>query len=205
MNEIPNFSCELNDYINDEISDFVNSVENMEINNLHNNLITMKNSFIKLKDNLNERINKLNENISNLENSNKKMKNDLLNFQNDFDYLSENITELSNLIINETAKTNNLEIENKKFSNFVVDAIINSLSEAIENTIIIEIETLNGIFTFEVILNVESKTSLDLLFIMDLTGSMGLYINETKKNLIYIMKKIWNRYKSWIYRISRYK
>ena len=37
---------------------------------------------------------------------------------------------------------------------------------------------------------VETKTSLDLLFIMDLTGSMKSYIDETKKNLIYIMKRI---------------
>ena len=80
MNEIPNFACELNDYINDEISNFTNFVENMEINNLHNNLITMKDSFLKLKDNLIERINKINESISNLENSNNKIKNDLLNF-----------------------------------------------------------------------------------------------------------------------------
>jgi hypothetical protein len=40
------------------------------------------------------------------------------------------------------------------------------------------------------VLIVETKTSLDLLFIMDLTGSMKSYIDETKKNLIYIMKRI---------------
>ena len=37
---------------------------------------------------------------------------------------------------------------------------------------------------------IEKKTSLDLLFIMDLTGSMGPYINEIQTNLIYIMNKI---------------
>ena len=39
-------------------------------------------------------------------------------------------------------------------------------------------------------INVESSTSLDLLFIMDLTGSMGSYIEEAKNNLIYIMDSI---------------
>ena len=39
-------------------------------------------------------------------------------------------------------------------------------------------------------INVESKTSLDLLFIMDLTGSMGSFIDEAKSNLIFIMDKI---------------
>ena len=34
------------------------------------------------------------------------------------------------------------------------------------------------------------KTSLDLLFIMDLTGSMGGYIEEAKRNLINIMDRI---------------
>ena len=163
----------------------------MEINNLHNNLITMKDSFLNLKDNLNERINKINESISNLENSNKKIKNDLLNFQNEFDELSENITELSNLIINETAKTTEIEIENTSFSNFVVDTIIISLSEPLIKIIKYEYEVMGILFVIEdEVLIVETKTSLDLLFIMDLTGSMKSYIDETKKNLIYIMKRI---------------
>ncbi len=192
VNEFPNFARELNDYINDEITNFTDFVENMEINNLHNNLITMKESFLKLKDNLNERINKINESISNLENSNNKMKNDLLNFQNEFDELSENITELSNLIINETAKTYEIEIiENNKYSNFIVDTIINSLSEPLIDIKEIEIEVMNILIVIrnETII-IETKTSLDLLFIVDLTGSMGPYINEIKKNLIYIMKRI---------------
>jgi vacuole morphology and inheritance protein 14 len=151
----------------------------------------MKDSFLNLKDNLNERINKINESISNLENSNKKIKNDLLNFQNYFDELSENITELSNLIINETAKTTEIEIENTGFSNFVVDSIIISLSEPLIKIIKYEYEIMGILFEIEdEVLVVETKTSLDLLFIMDLTGSMTSYIDETKKNLIYIMKRI---------------
>ncbi len=39
-------------------------------------------------------------------------------------------------------------------------------------------------------INVEKCTSLDLLFIMDLTGSMFDYIEDAKNNLIYIMDKI---------------
>ena len=186
VNDVPNFAYELNDFIVEEISNFTNLVEHIDESNLHNNLISIKNSFKDLKNTLNEKISKLNESISNHKNSYEKMKNDLLNFQNNFDELAENITELSNIIINETSKTNDIEIENKKYSKIIIDTIINSLSEPYEK--IIKFEVMNIIF--ELVTETGQKTSLDLLFIMDLTGSMGPYLNETKENLMYIINEI---------------
>ena len=186
VNDVPNFAYELNDFIVEEISNFTNLVEHIDESNLHNNLISIKNSFKDLKNTLNEKISKLNESISNHKNSYEKMKNDLLNFQNNFDELAENITELSNIIINETAKTNDIEIENKKYPKIIIDTIINSLSEPYEKILKIEVM---GI-TFKLVTESGQKTSLDLLFIMDLTGSMGPYLNETKENLMYIINEI---------------
>ena len=48
----------------------------------------------------------------------------------------------------------------------------------------------NEIESVGVIINVEEKTSLDLLFIMDLTGSMEPYIDQVKNNMINIMNRI---------------
>jgi hypothetical protein len=38
--------------------------------------------------------------------------------------------------------------------------------------------------------NVEEKTSLDLLFVMDITGSMGFYIEQAKENVLEIINRI---------------
>ena len=39
-------------------------------------------------------------------------------------------------------------------------------------------------------ININERTSLDLLFIMDITGSMSPYLNQVKDNIINIMKRI---------------
>ena len=41
-------------------------------------------------------------------------------------------------------------------------------------------------------IDVEAKTSLDLLFTMDITGSMGPYLNQVKTNIINIINRIIN-------------
>ena len=47
-----------------------------------------------------------------------------------------------------------------------------------------------GIEEIITIINVVEKTSLDLLFVMDITGSMSPYLNQSKQNIINIMNKI---------------
>lgn len=39
-------------------------------------------------------------------------------------------------------------------------------------------------------IEIEAKTSLDLLFVMDITGSMGPYLNQVKINMINIINRI---------------
>ena len=190
LNEISSSACELNDYINEGISNFTDLIENTDKDNVHKDLLKIKNTFLKLKNNLNERKNKLDESISNFENLNKKMESDLLNFQNHFDDLTENITEISNLIIEKTTETKKIELKNfKNCSNINIDSI-KSIFYVYQTIIKIQFETKERLISIEIIINVEMKTSLDLLFIMDLTGSMGGYINEAKRNLINIMDRI---------------
>ena len=190
VDEISNSTNELNDYINEGIINFTNLVENTDTNNLHNNLITMKDSFLKLKDDINERKNNLEESINSFQKLYEKMRNELQDFQNDFNKLTENINEISNLIVEEVTKENEIEIEKQSNTDFIVDSILNSLSFIYESIIKFEIQTKERLISIIIVINVESKTSLDMLFIMDLTGSMGRYINEAKANLIEIMNKI---------------
>ena len=118
------------------------------------------------------------------------MESDLLNFQNHFDDLTENITEISNLIIEKTTEKKKIELNNfKNCSNINIDSI-KSIFYVYQTIIKIQFETKERLISIEIIINVEMKTSLDLLFIMDLTGSMGGYINEAKRNLINIMDRI---------------
>jgi hypothetical protein len=188
--EIPNSVIGLNNYINEGISNFTNLVEKMDRDNLHNNLITMKDSFLKLKENLNERKNKMEENINNFKKIDQKNKNDFNKFQSDFNELIKNLIESSNLIVEEVKKENKIQIKNKNPSDLIADSILNSITKTYEIIIKVHLQSKNKIETITIIINVESKTSLDLLFIMDLTGSMGSYIEEAKKNLIDIMNKI---------------
>ena len=135
VDEISSSANELNDYINEGIINFTNLVENTDTNNLHNNLITMKDSFLKLKDDINERKNNLEENINSFQKLYEKMRNELQDFQNDFNKLTENINEISNLIVEEVTKENEIEIEKQSSTDFIVDSILNSLSFIYESII----------------------------------------------------------------------
>ena len=190
MNDIPDSVIELNNYINERISDFKNLVEQIDKNNSHNNLNTMKDSFIELIDNLKEKKNIMEENINNFEKILQNNQNILQQFQNDFNELINIIIETSNLIIEEVKKENKIEIDNKNPSKIIVDSILNSITSTYEVIIQIHIKSKNQIESIIIIINVESKTSLDLLFIMDLTGSMEKYLNDVKANLIDIIDKV---------------
>jgi methyl-accepting chemotaxis protein len=135
VDEISSSASELNYYINEGITNFTNLVENTDTNNLHNNLITMKDSFLKLKDDINERKNNLEESINSFQKLYEKMRNELQDFQNDFNKLTENINEISNLIVEELTKENEIEIEKQSNTDFIVDSILNSLSFIYESII----------------------------------------------------------------------
>ena len=75
-------------------------------------------------------------------------------------------------------------------SSLIADYIIESLDrtvQVIKEEEIIGKERIQGFIS---IINVEKKTSLDLLFVMDLTGSMTSYIEKAKQNVINIINRI---------------
>ena len=73
----------------------------------------------------------------------------------------------------------------------IADYIIQSLDKTVQVIHQEEKITEDGIKTIETIIdNVVEKTSLDLLFVMDITGSMGPYLSQAKQNILNIINKI---------------
>ena len=70
-----------------------------------------------------------------------------------------------------------------KIAEIIIDQIYNKIEETIE----VEKKEISGI---EPEIDIFHKIDVDLLYIMDITGSMEGYVNETKNGLIDIMNKI---------------
>ena len=182
------------------------------------NFLSIKNDIIKKQSNFEIKINTLENkykkilefHFRSLENQYQTNENRFQNFEKENQFSNtyynefkneenehlEYLETLSNEIINDIIfvgkkySINSYEIPELKASNIIVDLIAISLDIPVK--IIIEEQRLisNGLEVFKSTINVEEKTSLDLMFIMDLTGSMSSYINQAKNNVINIMNKI---------------
>ena len=75
-------------------------------------------------------------------------------------------------------------------SSMLADYIIKSLDRTVKVIKEEEIRTSESIENFVSIINVVEKTSLDLLFVMDMTGSMAEFVEDAKKNVINIINQI---------------
>ena len=85
-----------------------------------------------------------------------------------------------------------LEYSNPNVPALIADSIINSIDNSFQILINIEIVKMNEILSMIIIINVEERTSLDLLFVMDITGSMSPYVEQAKANIIDIINRIVN-------------
>ena len=177
------------DKVTTGISEFNENLKNIVKENLHTKLLEIKNSFISFKNDLDKvkttfsdiklEIIQLIEEMGKLERE-----------QNNFIEIINNIKN----IINEIGKNSGI-IESNLLSNIIIPTFVFKK----EKTIMIYIISyfLASEIEFEVdimlgIANVEIVTSLDLLFIMDCTGSMSPYIKEAKNNILSIINSIIN-------------
>ena len=193
LEEIINSNKEFNDDVNIGISNYKEIISNTDIDNVHDDLIKIKDNFLNLKEELKEKINKFDESISNFEILNKKLQNDFLEFQNNFDDLIENITGISNLYLEKTNNIREIELinNNKNCSNLNIYSTLNSIFTVYETTIKIQYATKERYHSIEITISIiEMKTSLDLLFVLDITGSMNPYLSEIKSKLIEIINRI---------------
>ena len=198
ISDIPDLIEELQRDMKNGIINFeekvLNFTENKSIQYFHENLIEIKNDFISLKNDAKIRQNTIENRLNDYEN--KYQDNDYVDISeevnNTMDNLNSNISLIEDEIIEYGEKNSLCPIEFDKLyaSNIIVNSIVSSVSHSTKTIKREERLISNEIESVGVIINVEEKTSLDLLFIMDLTGSMGPYIEQVKNNMINIMNRI---------------
>jgi len=202
MKEIPNSVKDINDNIAKSILDYGNLLNVFEkeddTQKIHENLLSIKQSFLDIKENMNDKIEEIEDRISFLEELHKNNTFNLKKFKNETLIIIGKINQISEEIIleiNEMRKQRGekeLKYSNSNASSLIADSIINSIDISFQILINIEIMKKNEILSIIIIINVEERTSLDLLFVMDITGSMYPYVEEAKKNIIDIINRIVN-------------
>jgi len=187
---VPDSVETLYNYINEGISNYRVSLNELNINNLHENLLSIKNSFLKIKIDMDQIKINLEIRISTMQDLIKNNKEDFVEFQKNYDSVYNKLEERADDIKKKISKDYQVNIPKKNVSKFIADSILNSITFTYEIVIKVLIIINNEIVDIFIEINVESRTSLDLLFIMDLTASMEPYIEEAKNNLIYIVDSI---------------
>ena len=198
FNDIPELIEELQKRMEKGMINFeeriANFTEDKDIQYFHENLIVIKKDFISLKNETKIRQNKLESRISELES--KYDSNDYYDtseeVNNTKEDLNSNISTIEDKIIEYSDKNDLPPVNFDKLyaSNIIVNSILESLNNSTkkikreQNMISREVDSIGKA------INVEKKTSLDLLFIIDATGSMGPYIDQVKQNIINIMNRI---------------
>ena len=164
----------------------------------HQSLILVKESFKKLQDNINHI--QIIERINTLETQLESRKNKLESLKNKSSDIIDNLKSKSNSIKNDIIKIrkkyaqNPVELPELNASNIIIDLIMNSINSSIKPIKDENLDLKKGVekvtISFE---ELEKETSLDLLFIMDITGSMEGYLNIVKSNIINIIENIPNK------------
>ena len=195
INEVKKLYLDLQRNIEDVKEIFISKLEefNKDEDNIkyHEILIQMKNLFISIKEDIINKKIQFKEKMNSLEIQRGKI--DLEELKKDCDEIIENINSkiLSiNNLINGKRLLNNDKISYLYASNIISDYINKTLKRIIQIITITNVETEEGIEVFMSICEVEETTSLNLLFIMDTSGSMGPYLEQAKKNIINIMNRI---------------
>ena len=169
-----------------------------DIQKIHENLLIIKQSFIDIKKNMSNEIENIEDKISSLEDLNK---NNILSkkFENESLILIDNINLISEEIIleiNDMRRQNGekeLEYSNSNASPLNDESIIKEFENSFEILMNVQFAKMNELQSIIISTNVEEKTSIDLLFIIDITVSMDVYVEEVKKSIIDIINRIENK------------
>ena len=169
----------------------------LEDSNAHNILIKIKNSLLKTKEKTNNIYENFNKEYKELENS-YQAKKSIFNYEEFMKTYTEIVIILKSTIksikdkIFYSSKNNNYMTLNINIPELIQEEFLNRIDGLFKNITIMK-EKINEEMNIMIeIIDVEAKTSLDLLFVMDITGSMGPYLNQVKKNIINIINRIIN-------------
>ena len=200
--EFPSPIIDLQNEVEEGMSKFEEIVSDFkdpdDIENFHKNLKIIKKNLVYIKEKLVEKMDIIENRIKEIENAfiNDRNKYKLEKIKDESNQILQNIILKSNSIridIIEQAKkkySNLVEIPEFYASNILFDLLDKSLTNSAKAIVREERTIYDGFNEAQTLINVEEKTSLDLLFIMDTTGSMDPYISQVKNNLVNIINKI---------------
>ena len=185
----------------------------------HDNLIKIKNNFLSIKTDFVKKKSEIEKKIQNLENQYKKISgielrhlggrdkeiedsydnlfedysNEIQSEENETIGNLENTSEEISRSISATVNRNtpiSIEIPKLRASFLILDLLLNSLSQSVQIVRREQKIISREMETSTTTINVQEETSLDLMFIMDLTGSMRYFIDQAKENVINIINRI---------------
>ena len=199
INEFPSIVMDIHNRIDNDISRYRQIVDRFtdpnDIQQIHENLIDAKSSFISTKNYLIEEENNIVNRFNNFEAGYRARKLDSDKLEKQRVETISNLTSISNSIKNDVININKntkiIDIPDLNISSLMVaDHIIQSLDRTVRAIKEEEIRTSQCVENFVSIINIVEKTSLDLLFVMDITGSMKNFLEDAKKNVINIINQI---------------
>ena len=203
INEIPNTAIDLQNKTEEGKSNFENKTNDFtnpnDIQSLHSNLIDIKNDFSSIKDEATNKQNifgrnenKYRTNRTNRTNNNLGDRNFINQTNEIINNMTGNYATIVSGMVKYTEKKTKDKVEVRRLygSNIIVESIKESLD--LTEYIIKNEDNLiyNELKEFIEEINVEERTSLDLLFIMDITGSMIPYLTQVKNSVINIINRI---------------
>ena len=193
IKEIPSTLTNIQDKIEEGMSNYEEILEEFtdldDFDNFQNLLIKIKESVDLLNNEIENIIKHINEKISNLS----------IQFKNKEDSFSSLKVKSKNTIESLKSRSNNikndiLELRNKykqkeiELPEMYISNLIINISKPLEESLecINNINISEGIKDIQIIIK-NSLPTMDLLFMMDITGSMERYLEITKQKLIDIM------------------
>ena len=201
IKEIPSSLTYIEDKIEEGMSNYEEILEELSdldnYDNFHNLLIKIKESLLLLKNDMENIIQQNNRKIENLNKQLQSKEELFFSLKEKSKNTIENLKNSSNTIKNDILKIrdkyNQKKIELPEI--YIAELIINIVKPMKESLECInEVKISEGIKEINDSINIIlSEKSLDLLFMMDITGSMQEYLELTQKKLIYILDEIKNK------------
>ena len=202
IKEIPSSITYIQNQIEKEMSNYEETLElftdleNMD--KFHELLIQIKESFGLINKETEKTMNQIQEKIENLNIHLEERKDSFYSLREKSKNTIENLKNKSNSIkddiiaVRDKYKQKEVELPEIYIANLIIN-IVKPMEESIECIKQVNLSISQGIEEIQgIICDAVRQTSLDLLFIMDITGSIGQYLEIAKQKLIGIMNIIKN-------------
>lgn len=201
IKEIPSLITEFQDKIEEGMSQFEEYLEILtdesKVIKFKKYLIQIQNSLLLIKKKKIEIIKDINDKINTLEDQYKNRRESFLSLKKKINEIIENLKKQSKTIkediINIRNKYNQKKIElpDISISAIIIDRVLKTMDESVKIIKEEKLDIKKGVE--EIHFSFEKETSLDLLFLMDITGSIELYLNQIKIKLLDIIENIKNK------------